>query len=285
MIALSVAADGHQRRPVAASSGAIAGPDPWKANTLEWFTPSPPPENNFDVIPRVRSVEPMKDIRREIEQRTGVDQRYRVRQADGQRVDGSLARRPLAGRARRRPPGRRRLRHADQAEGAAAAAPDDDHDDVRRRRPVGRRSSRSRVLGGFLSAGGAGAVNHYYDRDIDAAMARTANRPVPSGRISPRAALIYGFALQVAVVRAARDRRERAGRVPRPGRVPRYVVRLHDLAQAPLAAEHRHRRRRGRRPAAGRLGGGDRQRSTRPRCTCSRSSSTGRRRTSGRCRC
>src|SRR6201999_472140 len=55
--------------------GAIAGPDPWKANTLEWFTPSPPPENNFAVIPRVRSVEPMKDIRREIEQRTGVDQR------------------------------------------------------------------------------------------------------------------------------------------------------------------------------------------------------------------
>jgi cytochrome c oxidase subunit 1 len=50
--------------------GAIAGPDPWKANTLEWFTPSPPPVNNFDVVPLVRSVEPMKDIRREIEQRT-----------------------------------------------------------------------------------------------------------------------------------------------------------------------------------------------------------------------
>src|SRR5918998_495739 len=46
--------------------GRVAGPDPWKANTLEWFTPSPPPENNFDVIPRVRSVEPMKDIRRQI---------------------------------------------------------------------------------------------------------------------------------------------------------------------------------------------------------------------------
>ena len=57
--------------------GAIAGPDPWKGNTLEWFTPSPPPENNFDVVPRVRSVEPMKDIRREIEQRTSADQRYR----------------------------------------------------------------------------------------------------------------------------------------------------------------------------------------------------------------
>jgi heme o synthase len=50
-------------------------------------------------------------------------------------------------------------------------------------------------LGGYLSAGGAGAVNHYYDRDIDAQMKRTANRPIPAGRISPRAALIFGFAL------------------------------------------------------------------------------------------
>ena len=54
------------------------------------------------------------------------------------------------------------------------------------------------VVGGFLSAGGAGAFNHFYDRDIDAAMARTASRPVPSGRISPRAALIYAFVLQAA---------------------------------------------------------------------------------------
>jgi cytochrome c oxidase subunit 1 len=51
--------------------GAIAGPDPWKGNTLEWFTTSPPPVNNFDVIPRVRSVEPMKDIRRQIERQSG----------------------------------------------------------------------------------------------------------------------------------------------------------------------------------------------------------------------
>jgi protoheme IX farnesyltransferase len=50
-------------------------------------------------------------------------------------------------------------------------------------------------LGGYLSAGGAGAVNHYYDRDIDAQMKRTASRPIPAGRISPRAALIFGFAL------------------------------------------------------------------------------------------
>ncbi len=50
-------------------------------------------------------------------------------------------------------------------------------------------------LGGYLSAGGAGAVNHYYDRDIDAQMARTAMRPVPAGRVSPRAALTYGIVL------------------------------------------------------------------------------------------
>src|SRR3712207_1466597 len=41
------------------------------------------------------------------------------------------------------------------------------------------------LLGGSLSAGGAGAVNHFYDRDIDAQMARTASRPVPSGRVRP----------------------------------------------------------------------------------------------------
>jgi heme o synthase len=50
-------------------------------------------------------------------------------------------------------------------------------------------------LGGYLSAGGAGAVNHYYDRDIDAQMRRTASRPIPAGRISPRAALAFGFVL------------------------------------------------------------------------------------------
>jgi protoheme IX farnesyltransferase len=50
-------------------------------------------------------------------------------------------------------------------------------------------------LGGYLSAGGAGAVNHWFDRDIDVQMARTANRPVPSGRVSPRAALVFGCAL------------------------------------------------------------------------------------------
>ncbi|MFZ0087875.1 MAG: heme o synthase [Solirubrobacteraceae bacterium] len=51
--------------------------------------------------------------------------------------------------------------------------------------------------GGYLSAGGAGAINHYWDRDIDARMARTANRPIPSGRVSPAAAVAFGITLQV----------------------------------------------------------------------------------------
>jgi heme o synthase len=53
-------------------------------------------------------------------------------------------------------------------------------------------------LGGALSAGGAGAVNHALDRDIDALMKRTADRPVASGRVTPQAAIIYGCLLACA---------------------------------------------------------------------------------------
>ena len=113
-------------------------------------------------------------------------------------------------------------------------------------------------LGGSLSAGGAGAVNHWFDRDIDAQMARTANRPVPAGRIAPAAALWFGIVAGGALVRPAVADRQRAERVARALRLPRLRVRLHGLAQAPQPAEHRHRRRRRRRPAARRLGRGDR---------------------------
>jgi cytochrome c oxidase subunit 1 len=53
---------------ISAKRGKKAGNDPWRANTLEWYTTSPPPENNFDVVPRVRSVSPLQDIRSEAAQ-------------------------------------------------------------------------------------------------------------------------------------------------------------------------------------------------------------------------
>jgi protoheme IX farnesyltransferase len=53
-------------------------------------------------------------------------------------------------------------------------------------------------LGGALSAGGAGAINHAVDRDIDRTMARTADRPVAAGRISAGAAILFGCLLGLA---------------------------------------------------------------------------------------
>jgi protoheme IX farnesyltransferase len=54
------------------------------------------------------------------------------------------------------------------------------------------------VVGGSLGAGGAQALNHYLDRDIDAVMTRTRRRPVAAGRISPQRALVFGVLLNVA---------------------------------------------------------------------------------------
>jgi heme/copper-type cytochrome/quinol oxidase subunit 1 len=43
--------------------GEIAGNDPWRANTLEWATTSPPPPYNFERVPPVRSFMPLRDLR------------------------------------------------------------------------------------------------------------------------------------------------------------------------------------------------------------------------------
>ena len=51
-----------------------------------------------------------------------------------------------------------------------------------------------------IGAGAAGAINMWYDRDIDAVMRRTARRPIPDGRIAPADALGFGIALAVASV-------------------------------------------------------------------------------------
>lgn len=67
------------------SSGATAGNDPWRAGTLEWFVPSPPPVNNFDSIPAVASENPLTDLREQIAAGTG-------------ELAGSVAQSPTSGR-------------------------------------------------------------------------------------------------------------------------------------------------------------------------------------------
>lgn len=51
------------------------------------------------------------------------------------------------------------------------------------------------IVGGVLAAGGSSALNQYLDRDMDCKMNRTARRPIPSGRIEPVNALLFGLAL------------------------------------------------------------------------------------------
>ena len=169
--------------------GAVAGPDPWKGNTLEWFTTSPPPANNFDMIPRVRSVEPMRDIRRQIERDDRGHAEDRRQRAVRAGMMGSVEATAATSAATR---------------SAASSARQVVADYVELTKPKVQsllllttittmeiagsplsRGSRSTCLGGYLSAGGAGAVNHYWDRDIDAQMARTASRPIPAGRDRP----------------------------------------------------------------------------------------------------
>jgi heme/copper-type cytochrome/quinol oxidase subunit 1 len=58
---------------VSVNRGVRAGHDPWHGETLEWFTTSPPPPHNFDVVPDVRSDEPLRDIREAVSRRDASD--------------------------------------------------------------------------------------------------------------------------------------------------------------------------------------------------------------------
>ncbi len=54
------------------------------------------------------------------------------------------------------------------------------------------------MVGGYLSAGGANAINQWFDRDIDARMRRTSSRPIVAGRIGATHALVYALTISVA---------------------------------------------------------------------------------------
>jgi heme o synthase len=59
------------------------------------------------------------------------------------------------------------------------------------------------TLAGALASMGSSALNHYYDKDIDKMMERTAQRPIPSGRLPAKNVLIYGLALSILSVAIA----------------------------------------------------------------------------------
>lgn len=70
---------------VANARGKHAGNDPWHGGTLEWFAPSPPPDNNFDTVPEITSDTPLSDLRARIASGSGD-------------LAGSVAQPPTAGR-------------------------------------------------------------------------------------------------------------------------------------------------------------------------------------------
>ena len=109
-------------------------------------------------------------------------------------------------------------------------------------------------------AGAAGALNMWYDADIDAAMARTAARPIPRGQVTPvRGALLWcGSGLGLGGLSRADGELARVSAARLHHRL--LCFRLHDVAQADHAAEHRHRRSCRRLAADDRLGRCDRNR-------------------------
>ena len=115
-------------------------------------------------------------------------------------------------------------------------------------------------------------------------MARTRLRPTASGRIEPAEALAVGVTLAIISVMLMGLALNwlAAALLALDHRLLR--LRLHDVAEAADAAEHRHRRRRRGSAADGGVGRGDRRDRSCCRCCCSRSSSCGRRRISGRWR-
>ena len=113
------------------------------------------------------------------------------------------------------------------------------------------------VLSIAAGAGAAGALNMWYDADIDAVMTRTAMRPIPRGRISRVEALVFGARPWRYRSRGSRSRDEPHGSRAVGLHDPLLCRRVHGMAEAGHATEHRHRRRRRRAAARDRMGRGN----------------------------
>ena len=180
-----------------------------------------------------------------------------------------------------------RLRHADETEDHVPAPPDRPLRDGRRGRGAARGLARrgddgrprARMRRGERAQPRAGRGHRPADGEAHAL--------APGGRRAGAGAVRTRVRARAvgALVRAARRRREHADRGARARREPLLRARLHALPEALDAAEHRHRRRGRSGAAARRLGGRDREPDAAGARRCSRSSSSGRRRTSGRSRC
>ena len=135
-----------------------------------------------------------------------------------------------------------------------------------------------------VGAGAAGALNMWYDADIDAVMIRTRGRPIPSGRIDRDLALGFGLTLAAFSVVTLGLVANWLAAALLAFTIFFYIVDLFDVAEAHDAAEHRHRRRRRRAATDRRLCRGDWLGQRCERRSLRRSSSCGRHHISGRWR-
>ena len=109
-------------------------------------------------------------------------------------------------------------------------------------------------VGGSLGAGGANALNHFMDQDIDSMMSRTRQRPVPGHRISPGSALAFGIILNVLAFGLLAAWVNILAASLYHGRQSFLRAGLHRMAEADHPTQHRHWGSRRGHPADGGMG-------------------------------
>ncbi|MCW5857046.1 MAG: UbiA family prenyltransferase [Caldilineales bacterium] len=94
------------------------------------------------------------------------------------------------------------------------------------------------IIGGALSAGGANALNHYFDRDIDGFMYRTKRRPLPAGWVQPGRVIAFGISLCALAFLVFSTQVNLLAAVLSLDWRPLLHLHLHPLAQTPHTAQH-----------------------------------------------